>query len=62
MFKIGMTVVVDDCYLNDEVGLHASKFAIVKSEPTDNEELVCVEYTDGSIDYLPQDILTGKKD
>jgi len=55
-------VTVDECYLCDEVteGQDTSKNAIIISEPVDEEELVCILYETGSIDFVPQDILTLK--
>jgi hypothetical protein len=35
-----------------------SSIAIVCSEPSDEEELVYVQYESGLIDIVPQDILT----
>jgi hypothetical protein len=35
-----------------------SSIAIVCSEPSDEEELVYVQYEGGLIDIVPQDILT----
>jgi hypothetical protein len=34
-----------------------SETATVCSEPSDNEELVSIQYESGLIDYVPQDIL-----
>ena len=58
-YIIGNKVNVAECYLTDEVGIlaHATPTATILSEPKDNEELVCVCYENGLIDYLPQDIL-----
>jgi hypothetical protein len=58
-FKEGAKVRVADCYLNDEVteNIETTPIAIVLSEPKDLEELVCIEYGSGDIDYVPQDIL-----
>ena len=55
-------VEVADCYLNDEVteNVNTSKIATVLRPPTDDEELVMIEYKSGEIDYVPQDILTLK--
>jgi len=58
-FKVGVKVNVAKCYLNDEVtkNCDTSPTAIVFSEPSDNEELVGIQYNGGSLDYVPQDIL-----
>ena len=58
-FKLGATVNVAECYLNDEVteNYDTSSIATVLSEPSDEEELVCIQYESGGIDYVPQDIL-----
>lgn len=57
-FKIGLKVTVDECYLSDEASPDcASETAIVFTEPSDDEELVGIRYEDGSLDYVPQDIL-----
>jgi hypothetical protein len=59
-FKLGSKVEVAQCYLEDEVteNLETSSIAtVVNYEPTDEEELVCIEYESGVIDYVPQDIL-----
>ena len=58
-FKEGVTVSVDECYLNDEVtqGCDTSKTAIVFAEPSDNEALVGIQYQSGTLDYVPQSIL-----
>ncbi len=58
-FKEGLTVTVDDCYLNDECteNINPTKTATVITEPRDEEELVCIVYENGVIDYVPQDIL-----
>ena len=55
----GLKVNVAERYLNDEVNENSdtSPTAIVRSVPTDDEELVCIEYTNGLIDHVPQDIL-----
>jgi len=62
-FKKHGTVLVDDCYLADEVNINnnASKKARVLSEPSDEEELVCIQYETGTLDYVPQNILTVLK-
>jgi hypothetical protein len=59
-FKENQKVNVDECYLNDECTAHfeATKTATVLSEPKDSEELVMIEYENGGIDFVPQDILT----
>jgi hypothetical protein len=54
----GTKVKVDDCYLTDEACPEgASKTAIIFQEPTDSEMLVGIQYENGSIDYVPQEIL-----
>jgi hypothetical protein len=56
--KEGKKVKVADYYLNDEASpKEATKTAIVMSEPSDDEELVMIEYTNGAIDYVPQDVI-----
>lgn len=58
-FIVGKKVEVADCYLEDEVtaNFDTSKIAIIQSEPSDNEELVCIQYESGVIDFVPQYIL-----
>ena len=57
-YKIGCTVEVAECYLEDEASPEcASKLAIIVEEPKDAEQLVCIEYDNGSTDYVPQNIL-----
>jgi hypothetical protein len=60
-FKFGAKVSVAECYLNDEVTEafrdEMSATATVSSEPSDNEELVSIQYESGLIDFVPQDIL-----
>ena len=58
-FKEGAIVTIHECYLNDEVtqDYNTSANAIILSEPKDDEELVCIQYTSGEIDFVPQDIL-----
>jgi hypothetical protein len=60
-FKMGSTVSVAKCYIDDEVSephrSEMSETATVCSEPSDNEELVSIQYESGLIDYVPQDIL-----
>lgn len=57
--KEGTEVTVDEAYLNDEASPEgASSTATVFQEPTDKEMLVGIKYEDGSLDYVPQDILT----
>ena len=58
-FTIGNSVIVEQCYLNDEInkGNKLSSVAIVFSEPNDDEELVGIQYNNGTIDYVPQYIL-----
>lgn len=57
--KIDSLVSIAERYLSDEVGLQAAATptAIVISKPTDSEELVGVQYTNGNIDYIPQDVI-----
>ena len=56
--KEGKKVKVADYYLDDEASpKEATKTAIILSEPSDDEELVMIEYTNGSIDYVPQDVI-----
>jgi hypothetical protein len=63
IYKIGVTVNVAECYLNDEVteNIDTSKTAIVVTEPFDEEELVGIQYKSGVLDYVPQDILEIKR-
>jgi hypothetical protein len=58
-FKVGTKVKVAECYLKDEATQHTStsEIATVFSEPSDNEELVGIQYESNVIDYVPQDIL-----
>ena len=58
-FKEGLIVNVDECYLNDEVGImaDATSTATVMGEVDDKEALVMIMYENGLIDYVPQDIL-----
>jgi hypothetical protein len=59
-FKVGNTVTVAECYLSDEVteNYNTSPTAIIVNyEPSDDEELICIQYDSGEIDYVPQDIL-----
>ena len=57
-FKEGITVKVDEAYLKDEASPDdATATATVISEPSDDEELVQIQYENGSIDYLGQDWL-----
>ena len=57
--KEGKKVEIADYYIKDEVGQRAkaTPTAIILSEPSDDEELVMVQYTNGSIDYVPQDVI-----
>jgi hypothetical protein len=59
LFKEHVMVNVAECYLTDEVneGKDLSPRATVLRQPTDNEELVMIEFLSGEIDYVPQDIL-----
>ena len=58
-FKMGGKVSVAEYYLNDEVTeiFNTSPTATVTSEPSDDEELVAIQYDSGEIDFVPQDIL-----
>lgn len=58
-FKEGVKVNVAECYLTDEVseGKDLTPTATVCSEPTDNDQLVYIQYENGLIDIVPQDIL-----
>lgn len=58
-FKEGVKVNVAECYLTDEVteNIDTTPTATVCSEPTDDEELVYIQYENGLIDIVPQDIL-----
>ena len=58
-FEIGIKVRVAECYLTDECTQHVdtTEIAYVCSEPSDSEELVGIQYENGIIDYVPQDIL-----
>jgi hypothetical protein len=55
-YKIGLWVEVAEYYLTDEVGINAeaTKYAKIMSEPSDEEELVMIQYTTGVFDYVPQ--------
>ena len=54
----GIKVRVDEAYLEDESSPDgASAIATVVSEPSDTEELVQIQYEDGSMDYLGQEWL-----
>ena len=61
-FKEGIKVEIAECYLTDECTEpfrdEMGSIAIVCSEPSDEEELVYVQYESGLIDIVPQDILT----
>ena len=52
-------VKIADYYIDDEVGQRAkaTPTAIILSKPSDDEELVKVTYTNGFIDYVPQDVI-----
>lgn len=58
-FKVGQKVRVADYYLKDEVAQHinSSSIATINSEPSDDEELVCIAYKGGEMDFVPQEIL-----
>ena len=61
-FKKGVKVEIAECYLVDECTEpfrgEMSSNATVCSEPSDEEELVYIQYGSGLIDIVPQDILT----
>ena len=60
-YKVEAEVTVSEVYLNDEASPeNASATATVFSEPSDDEELVGIQYEDKSLDYVPQDILEIK--
>jgi len=56
---MGVRVNVAECYLTDEVNENTdtTPTATVHSEPIDDEELVYIQYENGLIDIVPQDIL-----
>lgn len=56
---MGVKVNVAECYLTDEVNENndTTPTATVHSEPIDDEELVYIQYENGLIDIVPQDIL-----
>ncbi len=58
-FEVGKTVSIAECYLTDEASEHilTSPTAVVQSEPSDEEELICVRYESGDFDYIPQSII-----
>jgi len=57
-FKDGLTVRLAEYYLSDEASPDcASELAVIIQQPKDSEELVGIEYNNGSIDFVPQDIL-----
>jgi outer membrane scaffolding protein for murein synthesis (MipA/OmpV family) len=58
-FKMGVRVNVAECYLTDEVNENTdtTPTATVHSEPIDDEESVYIQYENGLIDIVPQDIL-----
>ena len=58
-FKIGVKVAVAECYLIDEASenINTSPTAIIVSQPSDEEELVGIQYESKELDYVPQDIL-----
>ena len=58
-FEQGKTVSVAECYLNDEVteNYNTSPTAVIFQEPSDDEELVGIQYDGGELDFVPQDIL-----
>ena len=62
-FVLGIKVEVSEVYRNDEVAqfINSSDTATVLSEPSDSEELVCIQYDSKEIDFVPQDMLTPIK-
>ena len=59
----GKRVKIADYYREDEVGkmAKATKYATILSEPSDDEELVMVQYTNKTIDYVPQEVIRYAK-
>ena len=60
VLKLGTKVRVAQCYLDDEVTQNYDTTpiaTIVNYEVSDEEELACIQYESGGIDYVPQDIL-----
>jgi hypothetical protein len=59
---IGSKVTVAEHYINDEAsGGEATPTAIVRGE-INNDNLVCIEYENGVIDHVPQDIIRPYKE
>jgi hypothetical protein len=59
---IGSKVIVAEYYINDEAsGGSATPTAIVRGE-INNDNLVCIEYENGVIDHVPQDIIRPYKE
>ena len=59
LFKEGVRVNIDESYLTDEVNVNnlTTPSATVISEPKDCEELVCIQYDNCIIDFVPQEVL-----
>jgi hypothetical protein len=58
-YSEGSKVKIDECYLSDEASPDcASETATIFQEPSDSEMLVGIQYENGSIDYVPQNILS----
>ena len=58
--KEGKLVEVADHYLEDEASPKgATKYAIILQEPSDEEELVMIQYENRGIDYVPQDVINN---
>jgi hypothetical protein len=54
----GVDVEVADYYLEDEASpKEATKYATILQQPSDEEELVMIQYENGTIDYVPQDVI-----
>jgi hypothetical protein len=55
-FKYGVIVKVSEAYRNDEVNAEngTTPLAVVESVPSDNEELVVIQYNNGVFDAVPQ--------
>lgn len=62
-FKEGVKVKVAECYLNDELNINnnTSSIATIFAEPKDEQMLVGIQYEDGTLDYVPQDVLKSIK-
>ena len=59
-FQMLDEVSVDIAYRNDEctANIPTTETALVMQQPMDIEELICIQYTNGTLDYVPQNILT----